>query len=56
MPSSIDPARHAQLNAVRLRAVADDAGTPLTGDVTALGAGAAALTADGTGWVLLADL
>ncbi len=57
MATTIDPARRAQLNAVRLAAVAADAGATVSDDLPAgaLGAGAARLTADGTAWALLAD-
>jgi hypothetical protein len=57
MATTIDPARRAQLNAVRLAAVAVDAGADLPEGLPAgaLGAGAARLAADGTAWVLLAD-
>ena len=59
MASTIDPARRAQLNGVRLAALVDDQGIPTAGataPVGSIGAGAALLAADGTAWVLLADL
>jgi len=56
MASTIDPARRAQLNSIRLAAVVDDHGATGTDSTGALGAGAALLTTDGVAWALLADL
>lgn len=56
MASTIDPARRAQLNAVRLTALVHDAGVTVTDVVGALGGGSAVLDDTGTAWALLSDL
>lgn len=56
MAATLDPARRAALNEVRLTALIGDDGGSATDARAPLGAGAGVLAADGTAWVLLADL
>jgi hypothetical protein len=56
MASTIDPARRAQLNTMRVAALAADQGEIPTSARASLGAGAALLTDGGTAWTFLADL
>ncbi|MCX6521029.1 MAG: hypothetical protein NTZ21_10235 [Actinobacteria bacterium] len=56
MASTIDPARRAQLNTMRVAALVADQGAVASDVRASLGAGAALLTEDGTAWTLLADL
>jgi hypothetical protein len=56
MASTIDPARRAQLNMMRVAALVGDSGSIATEVTGAIGAGSAVLAEDGTAWILLADL
>ncbi|MEZ5249309.1 MAG: hypothetical protein R2713_08895 [Ilumatobacteraceae bacterium] len=56
MATTIDPARRAALNTMRLLALLDDARAAPTERRVVLGGGAGVLADDGTAWVLLAEL
>ncbi len=56
MASTLDPARLAQLNAMRVAVLLADQGGVATEARGSLGTGAAVMADDGTAWVLLADL
>lgn len=56
MAATIDPARRAQLNTMRLQALVSDAGATATDTTGGLGAGSAVLDTAGTAWALLSAM